>query len=430
MRHHLPSLRASAARASLVASVAWLTALGAACTNSSPNAEGSGGSAATTTAGGGGEGAANTVGTGATNTTTAGGGGAGGEAAWVDPTLTDDPAELTLAAGYEAELWTHLDDLAFQISNQFGAGRLSDAQAQDLTYSSGWGLAVYHSMDEIIELTHVMEATDDESHRLAYGALARETLDVTIPAIAEGRGTEGCAQTSALHLCSPGNFRYLDAGHGVGAAGFVMNAMWENPALRALYADSLNEWATAIVPILERHIAWTESTEPLTFPHMPAKISAGFLAAGKILDEPRYLTAFENVMHILAASAETNTPAGWIGSDVSHARVTMAVAHLAFREQLRGTFPTILTNAQLHDIGDVFEAARDARPFPECFTGSQVGHHGTIVRFSHVFANIVDPAYSLDSVQPGNHTWGCVGETVGALSIGHATALSVDDARH
>lgn len=348
---------------------------------------------------------------------------------WQDPTLTTDPVARERADVYEAQYWPYLSDLEFQIMDAWGDGRLTDEAAQEATYSSGWGLASYHSMDELIGLTHLMEITRDESHRSAYAALAAETLEITIPAISEGRGTEDCTSSpNTLHLCSSGNFRYLDAGHGTGAAGFVMNALYENPALREQYADELEVWANALVPILDRHSQWLESTEPTGAPHMPAKIAAGYLAVGKILDRSDYLDGFENIARLLAASAGTNTPVPWVGSDVSHARITMAVAHLAFREQLRGTMPEIITPSFFLDQGDIFETARQHRDYPECFDDGNVGHHGVLVRFSDTFADIVDPAYALDEVEPGRHAWGCVAETVAALAMGHATALSAADA--
>ncbi len=337
--------------------------------------------------------------------------------------MTTDASARAKASAYEAQLWPYRDDLAFHIKDQFGAGRLSDAEAQKLTYSSGWGLAVYHTMDELVLLTHVLEATEDEQHRLWYAELAKEVLDISVPAIVEGRGTEACPKSASLYACSQGYFRYLDAGHGAGAAGFVMNAMYENPTLRAIYQQDLDGWAKALQPTLERHYAITESTAATKTPHMPAKIAAGYLAIGKILGETKYLDAFERVTKVLAASAETNTPAGWVGSDISHARVSAAVIHLAYREQLRGTLPVIVTPEHLAGIGDAFEAARQKYSANAGFVGSYVGDHGVFVAFSTGMAALVDPTYSFDNVTAGSHSFEWPSESLGALAMGHATRV-------
>ena len=253
---------------------------------------------------------------------------------------------------------------------------------------------------------------------------------VGVAALAEGRGTQACSPPGSLYQCSPGNFRFLDAGHGSGAAGFVMNAMYENPALRALYMADLTRWANLMVPILDRFYneIFSLTAGATGAPHMPSKFIAGYLAVGKILGVARYKTLFQRNAQMLAASAQSNTPSGWIGSDISHARISTAVLHLSFREQLRGTLPVIVTPAILKGVGDAFEAAR-FRPYPECFTGNVVGHHGTLVRFSTTFAGNVAASYSLQGVAPGNHPWGCIAETIGGLTMGHATALSSADAR-
>ena len=280
-------------------------------------------------------------------------------------------------------------------------------------------------MDEIIAVTQLMEVTDDETHRDFYAELLVATLDELVPAIEEGRGTEGCTRSGSPVRCSPGYRRYLDAAHGVGAAGFVMNAFFENPVLHARYAEELDRWAGMLVATLERHfsiVAWSDTR----FPHMPAKIAAGYLALGKILESSdperaaRYSEAFTDIIRFMATSAEAN--GGWIGADVSHARVSAAVMHLAYREEARGVLPVILTSAHLAGVGDGFEGPRTERGAFEV-EGSLVGPHGVLVRHSSGIAEIVDDTYVIDAARRGTHTWARPFETLSALAIGHVTLL-------
>lgn len=347
-----------------------------------------------------------------------------GSVAWSDPALSTDPADIAAAASYEDQIWEHRGGLRALLIDAFGVYRQPDSEAGE--YSSGWGIAAYHTMDEAIALAFVMETTRDEARRDHYAALAYDFLEIVVPAVAEARGTveAGCPVTAmSVYYCSQGYFRYLDAGHGAGGAGHLMNALYENPRLRERYADDLTRWMELLVPTLERHYAITEPTEISTFPHMPSKIAPAYIAAWKILGETRYRDAFVRVATVLQRSVEADNPiVGWPGSDASPAGVSVAMMNLVFREQLRGTIPETLRVDHLRTSGETYSEALPHWSFTgdDILTGSLVSLHGVNVGVSPAMAARVDPTYDLS----GDHGWavGLHFHTVAAIAMGHAMA--------
>jgi hypothetical protein len=338
-----------------------------------------------------------------------------------DPTLTTDSASLQRALTYEQQFWDNRELFHRHVKIQLDPPEYTDRAARDLGYSSGLGLAAYHTNDELTALARMIEVARDPTRRAVYAAMGVEFLRILVPAIATGAGTEGCSESSSRFYCSPGYFRYLDAAHGAGAAGYVMNAIYEDPDLRPLYLDDLVAWSNSLVPTLERHFASTEVYGPLDNPHMAAKIAPAHLAVGKILDMDRYLSAFERIVRALGASADAN--GGWIGSDVSHAHVSVTAISLAYLEQLRGTIPAIISEEQLAGIGEGFveEAAIDDHGL----TGPIVGGYGLLVRFSPGVAARAGTSYSF-SGSVGSHTLAKIFATVSGLSGGYAIRLASD----
>jgi uncharacterized protein YjdB len=340
----------------------------------------------------------------------------------VDPTLTTDPIALQRALEYEQQFWDHRELFRQQVMVQINPPWYSDDQARDLGYSSGMGLAAYHTNDELTALARMIEVARDPERRAAYAAMGVEFLEILVPAIVTGEGTEGCSQSSSRYYCSPGYFRYLDAAHGSGAAGFIMNAIFEDPDLRPAYLEDLILWSNDLVPTLERHFATTEAYGTVSeYPHMPAKMAPAYLAIGKILSTERYLDGFERIVRLLGNSAEAN--GGWIGSDVSHATHSTTAISLGYREQFRGTIPGIVTTGHLQGIGEGFVelAASNAQGY----SGTIVGPYGLLVRFSASVAARAGNEYSF-SESVGSHALARVFSTVAGLAGGYATRSASD----
>lgn len=336
-----------------------------------------------------------------------------------DPTLTTDSVSLEKALAYEEQFWAHRERFRQHVLFQIDPPYYTDATARELGYSSGMGLAAYHTNDELTSLARMIEVSRDPERRAFYAAMGVQFLQILIPAIVAGEGTEGCPNSSSRYYCSPGYFRYLDAAHGAGAAGFVMNAIYEDPGLRPLYLDTLVAWSNDLVPTLERHFASTEYYGPYYAPYMPAKIAPAHLAVGKILGQDRYLDAFERIVRVLGASADAN--GGWIGGDVSHSRVSISAMALAYREQLRGTISGIITPGQLQGVGEGYLAQAEKYDY----SGPIVAAYGMLVRFSAGVAANAGTSYSFfESI--GSHPLAHVFETVAGLAGGYAIRLPSD----
>jgi uncharacterized protein YjdB len=339
----------------------------------------------------------------------------------VDPTLTTDPASLLKAQAYEQQFWDKRDLFRRHVMAQLDPPVYTDAEARALGYSSGMGLAAYHTNDELTALARMIEVARDPTRRAAYAAMGVEFLQILVPAIATGEGTGGCPTSSSRFYCSPGYFRYLDAAHGAGAAGFIMNAIYEDPDLRTLYLDDLGRWSNDLVLTLERHFASTEVYGPRDHPHMPAKIAPAHLAIAKVLGIDRYLDAFERITRSLGASADAN--GGWIGSDVSHASISTTAISLAYREQLRATIPVIITPGQLQGIGEGFVDVAASNDLG--YSGTIVGAYGLVVRLSPGVAARAGTVYTFSGSVAG-HTLARVFATVAGLAGGYATWLASD----
>jgi hypothetical protein len=226
-----------------------------------------------------------------------------------------------------------------------------------------------------------------------------------------------------MSYCAPGLFRYLDATHGATAIGFAMLAMWQDPVLRSQYGGDLDRWAQALVPIVERHWIGVTSTGWNDSPHMHGKIGGAVLALGKVLGESRYIEAFATVTdRIVASSDDANPYVGWVGSDIGHANITIAVMHQRYREQSRGTYGALVEPAHLQSNGDMYDTALDNFTTSGDYTGDKVANFGVTVRHSAEMAARVSETYAFPS--PGSWSFGQQLETVASLAMGHVTRMT------
>jgi hypothetical protein len=326
-----------------------------------------------------------------------------------DNSITQDSNLLQISDNYENQFWSNLekfrDHILQQIGNN-GYNDYTDARARELGYSSAMGLAVYHILDEMYSLSWVLDATRDDTHREKYAALAKEFLDIIVNAIVSGQGT------------ASGQFRYLDEAHGTGAAGMVMNAIYENQHLRNIYFTDLKKWATQLKPVLDGNFDRSTSLN-CNHPHMSCKIAPGFIAVGKILEIQEYIDAFERIAEMTIECADNRTTA-WVGSDLSHARISIVVLHMAYREYLRDTFQQTVTT---------FQMQRVTQAYLNQISNNSFSAYGCLVRFSDDMESNVQNNFTF-SGNVGSHALAKIYENVAGLTIGFVTRLHQEKNQH
>jgi hypothetical protein len=322
-----------------------------------------------------------------------------------DISITQDSILLELSENYEDQFWVNLEKFRNHVLHQIGNSGYNDytdARARELGYSSAMGLVVYHTLDEMYSLSWVLDATRNDINRERYAELAKEFLDIIVDAIITGQGT------------TSGQFRYLDEAHGTGAAGMLMNALYEDEKLRDIYIEDLKNWSTKLVTVLERNYNRTVSLS-CNNPHMSCKIAPGFLAVGKILNEKRYIDGFERIAKMTIECSDNRTT-GWVGSDLSHARITIVVLQLSYREYLRENLPQIVTTYQMERVTQAYLDQISDSKFK----------YGCLVRFSEKMISDAQTTFSFSGSE-GSHALARIYENVAGLTIGFAIRLHEEE---
>lgn len=337
-----------------------------------------------------------------------------------DPALTTDPDRLAEASAYEQVFYDNLENFRMHLEVPFGV--YTNQEAYDLDYSSASGLAIYDMLDELWSLSYMISVAEDPARRREYAALGKETLDRIIPMIVSGEGTEVCPAFTSIYYCEPGYFKYLDAAHGLGGAGFVMRAIRRDAELAVTYAADLEGWASAMVPVLDRNRRVTDFSESgAQYPHMGGKIALAFLAAGEILGNADYVQVYWDVVDMMVDNIDFRiTPSGWIGSDVSHAAISMAVLHNAYLERWRSARETRITPEHLRQVGENFHtlSLSDARGY----SGPMVGVYAVAVGVSPAVQAREPASYAIEG-RIGSQTYSRFVEAVAGFAMGHATRL-------
>jgi len=322
-----------------------------------------------------------------------------------DLALTSNLNLLNKGLSYEEQLWQERDNFKKHVFLKLSNSVFWEG------YSSTQGWAVYHTLPDFYALSWAIDVTASETHRSTYAALGKSFLDLTVPMAATGAGT------------SEGQFRYLDEAHALGAAGMIMNAIYEHPNLRNKYQNDLVLWAQQLKPLLDKNILRTKSPAQGGYlncdaPYMSAKVAPGYLAVGKILQEQNYIDGFTNIVEVMGICLDQNAE-GWIGGDLSHALISTVVLHLAHREAQRGNLPEKISEAQLGKIAGAYFS----QP-PLYYTDLAMGH-ASLARFSETVAQKAVPVYTFNEV-PGSHSYTRKFETVAGFAMGFATKLSSD----
>ncbi len=338
-------------------------------------------------------------------------------AKYVDLALTTNADVLKRARSYEQLIWEKRQLLKEHVLSQYNESG-SDADARDSGYSSKMGLASYHTFDELYSLSFAIDVTGDPSRKEEYAKIGIELLDILVPAVGKGKGTAGCNQTNNIYKCAPGYFRYLDGSRGSSGAGIVMNALYEDPNLRAKYKEKLESYANQLIPAIERLFKYADDTGPDSTPHMAGDFAPGVYAVGKILKKQRYIEAFKRLTTVIAASSNANDD-GWPGSDASHARVSAVIANFAYREFMRRNIKTPIEIKHMKDTAVGYVKRTNNGGY---LSGDQVVGFGTLVRFEDSLEKRISaPNEYKWTASKGSHKLAEAFESVASIAMGFAT---------
>lgn len=355
----------------------------------------------------------------------------GGDIAFFDQSLTDDQAQMELALSYEGVFYSRINEYREHVLSQFD--RYTNQEAWDQSYGGIIGISAYHLYDELYSLAWMLTVAQDDSHRDAYAELAKEVLNKLVYGIANGESTSGCVpEKDTMFYCRPGEHRYLDVSRANGGAGMIMLALQRDNRLRSVYASEMNDWSTALEPILDnlKGKSIVVGASGARTPHMSANIGPGFLAVGNQLARPDFIDTFYSIAGIMQTNMESDESQyqGWVGHDVSHARTSMVLIHLAYRERLRGDSNVEIDYDHMQGIGTRFveestkSVAAHVHGPVKAFVGKILGAWGTTVQFSPDVSNrsIAATDYAVEGA-PGNHDYARIAESLAALAMGHAT---------